>query len=87
MNNNTSQSLLFAMIFAGVFILIALILGDSLIESDDSKLISVWNNEASLSCHFKDGERVVPSDLVEDFSDGVWYFTNGHSKTCKLIKK
>lgn len=47
-------------------------------------LNSVKSGEKELTCHMKDGVRVINKDLVVDYEDGVFYFVNGSSKTCSL---
>lgn len=55
---------------------------------DNTLLKAVKNDEATITCHFKDGVREVPKEKVKTYSDGVWTFTDGgYSKTCKFKKK
>lgn len=54
-------------------------------EKDRLKLAQVQEGELTLSCSFKDGEKVVPPEKVTDYHDGRWYFTNGSAVKCTLL--
>lgn len=50
---------------------------------DNKKLVqSVQSGVAQISCVFSDGERIVSPDMVVGYSDGIWEFKNGYSKSC-----
>lgn len=41
---------------------------------------------AELHCHFIDGWREVPREMVIDHFEGTWYFTNGSATRCEVSK-
>ena len=55
--------------------------------SDMNIYNSIKSGEYDLECNMHDGTRIIKPDLVTGYSDGVWEFENGLSKSCKRIKK
>mgnify|MGYP001268909935 CR=1 FL=1 len=55
--------------------------------SDMAIYNSVKSGELTLECAMHDGIRIINPELVTGYSDGVWEFENGLSKSCKRIKK
>lgn len=54
----------------------------------DSKLVAkVKAGEVILNCHLESGYQDIPKEKVKRLTDGVWYFTNGHSKSCTMRTK
>lgn len=55
-------------------------------EGDRLKLSQVQEGKLTLSCTFKDGERVVPPEKVTDYHEGRWYFIEeGSAVKCTLF--
>lgn len=46
---------------------------------------AVLNGEAHLECHMHDGIRIIEPEEIDYFFEGTWVFTNGHSKSCRII--
>lgn len=55
-------------------------------RKEQNIFFEVKNGERVLTCHMKDGERVIkPEKIVSfDMENRVWFFVNGSSKTCKI---
>lgn len=47
---------------------------------------SVRNGTVNLTCEFRDGSRRVDPELVESFSDGRWFFSNGSAVNCEVAE-
>lgn len=79
---NPAPVLLVFVVVFGVFVF----LGTILINGMEEDLVNdVINGNKTLYCHFQDGERVVPADLVVDFHDGEWEFVNGSARNCRTV--
>lgn len=68
-------------VIAGVFV--------SAINADFKRkqlVIDAQTGAVKVSCEFANGKRDVPQTKIQDFVDGVWYFTNGHAKSCEVKK-
>lgn len=44
----------------------------------------VKSGNKTLVCNIDNEKKKIDPKLVEDHSDGVWYFTNGYSKSCTV---
>lgn len=49
---------------------------------DKSLLVEVKSGALTLECHIGDDYKVINPDLVTNFSDGRWFFTNGSATQC-----
>jgi len=68
--------------------LVVMLLTSIWLHREEKLLIAaVKSNEVALLCHLDTGLKKIDPNLILDFSDGVWFFTNGYSKTCELIDK
>ena len=68
-------------IFSSLLILAAV--GLYLTHSEDSsRLAEVKSGTLTLECHIGDGNKVINPDLVTDYSDGRWFFSNGSATQC-----
>lgn len=47
-------------------------------------VIKAQTGAVEVSCEFADGKRTVSQTMIQDFVDGVWYFTNGHARSCEV---
>lgn len=68
-------------IFATVITLLTLV-----DYSMDSNLRAVQSGEVKLACLMRDGERVIPPEMVTGVLDDTWVFENGYAKRCRIIK-
>ena len=50
------------------------------------RLEKVQSGEVELVCLLKDGERVIPPEMVTGLLDNTWVFKNGSAKRCRIIK-
>lgn len=55
-------------------------------QQDNAAFDSVKNGTASLVCNIKEAPRVIDASKVVGFSEGVWFFENGHARNCEAIK-
>lgn len=79
---NPAPVLLVGAVALGVIV----ILGTILINGMEEDLVNdVVLGNKTLYCHFQDGERVVPTDLILDFHDGEWEFVNGSARNCRTV--
>ena len=53
--------------------------------SQSPAIDAVLNGDAHLECHMTDGVRIIDPDMIKYFHEGTWVFTNGHSKSCRII--
>ena len=69
-------------------IVIAIILGllHYLNKPERDRLAKVQSGEVELVCLMKDGERVIPPEMVTGLLDDTWVFKNGSAKRCRIIK-
>lgn len=69
-------------------IVIAIIFGllHYLNEPERDRLAKVQSGEVELVCLLKDGERVIPPEMVTGLLDDTWVFKNGSAKRCRIIK-
>ena len=59
------------------------VVGLYLTHSEDSnKFTKVKSGALTLECHIGDNYQVINPDLVTDYSDGRWFFTNGSATQC-----
>lgn len=64
-------------------LLILAVVGLYLTHSEDStRLAEVKSGALTLECHIGDGYQVIDPDLVTDYSDGRWFFSNGSATQC-----
>lgn len=64
-------------------LLILAVVGLYLAHSEDStRLAEVKSGALTLECHIGDGYQVIDPDLITDYSDGRWFFTNGSATQC-----
>lgn len=56
-------------------------------QLERSTLEQVQAGEVILRCDMPDGTRDIDPELVVDYHDGQWTFTNGFSGTCTLVVK
>ena len=64
-------------------LLILAVVGLYLTHSEDStKFTKVKSGALTLECHIGDNYQVINPDLVTDYSDGRWFFTNGSATQC-----
>lgn len=64
-------------------LLILAVVGLYLTHSEDStRLAEVKSGDLTLGCHIGDSYQVIDPDLVTDYSDGRWFFTNGSATQC-----
>ena len=52
-------------------------------SEDSTRLAKVSSGELTLECHIGDGYQVINPDLVTDYSDGRWFFSNGSATQCR----
>ena len=52
------------------------------LSEDSSRLAKVKSGALTLECHIGDDYQVIDPDLVTDYSDGRWFFTNGSATQC-----
>lgn len=45
----------------------------------------VLSGNKSLYCIFQDGERKIPTEMIEYEIDEHWKFTNGSASNCRVI--
>ncbi len=65
-------------------LLILAVVGLYLTHSEDStRLAEVKSGALTLECHIGDGYQVIDPDLITDYSDGRWFFTNGSATQCR----
>lgn len=73
-----------------LFLLIIALIAATTFSVVNSKLNEIFymvmEGEADLICVFSYGERKVNPDLIKYEVDGTWVFTNGHSKSCRIVK-
>lgn len=79
----------FSMFSLFFFLFVISFLGYQLIES--SPLTKVKKGTHELFCTFYaeqgvEGQRKVNKELIVDFVDNTWLFTNGSAKNCQLNK-
>ena len=55
-------------------------------QQDNAAFDSVKNGTAALVCNIKEAPRVIDASKVVGFSEGVWFFENGHARNCEAIK-
>lgn len=55
-------------------------------HSLNSELYAVQAGEAKLVCDMRDGRRVIDPVKVVDLVDGVWVFTSGSARNCRVIE-
>lgn len=72
---------IFAIGFATLITLLALVS-----YASESSLRAVQAGEVKLVCLMKDGERVIPPEMVTGLLDDTWLFKNGYAKRCRIIK-
>ena len=64
-------------------LLILAVVGLYLTHSEDSsRLAEVRSGAITLVCHIGDDHQVIARDLVTDYSDGRWFFSNGSAIQC-----
>ena len=64
-------------------LLILAVVGLYLAHSEDStRLAEVKSGALTLECHIGDDYIEIDPDLVTDYSDGRWFFTNGSATQC-----
>lgn len=51
-------------------------------KGDAARLAEVQGGTLTLVCHIGEGDKVINPDLVTDYTDGRWYFTNGSAVQC-----
>lgn len=51
---------------------------------NNNTFYDVTNGDKILKCYINNEERVIDKSKIESYSDGVWYFNNGYSKSCKV---
>ena len=62
---------------------ILVVMGLYLTHSEDStKFTKVKSGALTLECHIGDDHIEIDPDLVTDYSDGRWFFTNGSATQC-----
>lgn len=69
---------------------LSIILVSLLIYKLDTAERKVKNGAYTLTCEMQDGRRVIAPELITDFIEDTWIFTNGSAKNCtitKVIKK
>ena len=66
-----------------VFVFVALCVFN---QQDNAAFNSVKKGTASLVCNIKEAPRVIDASKVVGFSEGVWFFENGHARNCEAIK-
>ncbi len=54
-------------------------------QLERSTLQQVQAGEVVLRCDMPNGTRDIDPELVVDYHDGQWKFTNGFSSTCVLV--
>ncbi len=64
-------------------LLILAVVGLYLTHSEDStRLAEVKSGDLTLVCHIGDDYIEIDPDLITDYSDGRWFFTNGSATQC-----
>ena len=64
-------------------LLILAVVGLYLTNSEDSsRLADVRSGSITLVCHIGDGYQVIDPDLITEYSDGRWSFSNGSATQC-----
>ena len=59
------------------------VVGLYLTHSEDSNRLSkVQSGELNLVCHIGDDHVEIDPDLVTDYVDGRWFFSNGSATQC-----
>ena len=51
-------------------------------SEDSSRLAEVQAGESILVCHIGDDHVEIDPDLVTDYVDGRWFFSNGSATQC-----
>ena len=68
-------------IFSSLLILV--VGGLYLTHSEDSNRLSkVQSGSLTLVCHIGDDHLEIDPDLITDYSDGRWFFSNGSATQC-----
>ena len=64
-------------------LLILAVVGLYLTHSEDStRLAEVKSGALTLECHIGDDHLEIDPDLITDYSDGRWFFSNGSATQC-----
>lgn len=64
-------------------ILVLAVVGLYLTHSEDAtRLAEVQSGELTLACHIGDDYVEIDPELVTDYVDGRWFFTNGSATQC-----
>ena len=53
-------------------------------QIDRQYVDDIKSGNKTLVCNIDNEEKKIDPKLVEDHSDGVWFFTNGYSKSCAV---
>lgn len=66
---------------------VVLIIAAKLLAITEADTAAVLSGEAQLWCHMPEGYRQIEPEKIKGFiADlGVWEFTNGHAKSCKVM--
>ena len=55
------------------------------LDYQDRKVLeSVTQGNKNLECYIGHQFKDIPKEKILDFSNGVWYFTNGSAKNCEV---
>ena len=71
----------------GILAGVTIVLQWRVAQLERSTLQQVQAGDVVLRCDMPDGTRDIDPELVVDYHDGQWTFTNGFSSTCTLVVK
>lgn len=53
-------------------------------QLDRQYVDDIKSGNKTLVCNIDNEKKTIDPKMVEDYSEGVWFFTNGYSKSCTV---